>query len=72
MSYIVESLADFLIGEGKLESYLEEHPPLETNVNQAKLGLLEAKRYLQHVTGEEGIRVSIKKVKQMRVVNLFC
>lgn len=46
-----------------MESYLEEHPPIETNIHHAKLGLIEAKRYLQQVTGDDGIRVSIKSYK---------
>lgn len=46
------------MGEGKLESYLEEHPPIESNVNHAKIGLIEAKRCLQQVIGEDGIRVN--------------
>lgn len=50
-------LADFLIGEGKLENFLEEWPPIEANINRAKLGLIEAKRFLQLVVTEAGIKV---------------
>lgn len=53
----VECLADFLIGEGKLENYLEEWPAIEAHIHHAKLGLIEAKRYLQMVTNEKGVRV---------------
>lgn len=47
-----------MIGEGKLENFLEEHPPVELNINQAKIGLIEAKRYLQMVTNDAGIQVT--------------
>ncbi|KAL1509001.1 hypothetical protein ABEB36_003810 [Hypothenemus hampei] len=52
-------LSDFLIGEGKLENYLEETPPLEQNIHRAKIGLIEAKRYLNMVTTEEGINAQV-------------
>lgn len=55
---VSESLGDFLIGEGKLENFLEDSPPIEANIHSAKLGLIEAKRYLHMVTNEAGIRVS--------------
>ncbi|XP_042212941.1 tetratricopeptide repeat protein 7B-like isoform X6 [Homarus americanus] len=48
----LETLANFLIGEGKLESYLEEHPPTESNIPKAKNGLAEARRYLHMCIGE--------------------
>lgn len=51
-------LSDFLIGEGKLENFLEECPPVEININKAKLGLIDAKRHLNLVIGEDGIKVS--------------
>ncbi|XP_034253194.1 tetratricopeptide repeat protein 7B [Thrips palmi] len=41
-----DCLANFLIGEGKLESFLEEVPPLEANVAKARFGLIEVKRFL--------------------------
>lgn len=65
----VESLSEFLVGEGKLESYLEEHPPLESNINHAKLGLIEGKRHLQQVTGEDGIRVGVSG--QNKWINVY-
>uniref|UniRef100_A0A1L8DM18 Putative calmodulin-binding protein n=1 Tax=Nyssomyia neivai TaxID=330878 RepID=A0A1L8DM18_9DIPT len=54
-----ESLSNFLIGEGKLESYLDEHPPIEANYAKAKGGLSEAKNILQVVTGEDGQKAGI-------------
>lgn len=47
-------LSNFLIGEGKLESYLEETPPTEENHTKAKIGLGDARHYLELVTGDEG------------------
>ncbi|CAH1168197.1 unnamed protein product [Phyllotreta striolata] len=52
-------LADFLIGEGKLENYLEEWPPIEENINSAKIGLIEAKRYLNMVVTQAGIKAGV-------------
>lgn len=43
---LTDCLANFLIGEGKLESFLEEVPPLEANVAKARFGLIEVKRFL--------------------------
>lgn len=47
-------LSNFLIGEGKLENFLEETPPIELNYVKAKASLSEARRYLEMVTGDEG------------------
>ncbi|XP_057668469.1 tetratricopeptide repeat protein 7B [Diorhabda carinulata] len=52
-------LADFLIGEGKLENFFEEWPPIDANINRAKLGLIDAKRYLNMVVTEEGIKAGV-------------
>ncbi|XP_060524165.1 tetratricopeptide repeat protein 7B [Cylas formicarius] len=52
-------LSDFLIGEGKLENFLEEWPPIEQNVHRAKLGLIEAKRFLNMVITEAGIKAGV-------------
>lgn len=52
-----ETLANFLIGEGKLESYLEEHPPTEANIPKAKTGLAEARKYLLMCIGEPAKKV---------------
>jgi tetratricopeptide (TPR) repeat protein len=48
-------LASFLLGEGLLEMYLEEHAPVEENFVTAKLKLAEAKNLLQEASGEPGI-----------------
>lgn len=52
-------LCEFLIGEGKLENYLDEYPPVEANVNRAKINLIEAKRYLQQATDETGSKAGV-------------
>lgn len=52
-------MANFLIGEGKLESYFEEHPPIEANFAEARIGLADAKTYLSLVTGDDGKRAGI-------------
>lgn len=52
-------LSDFLIGEGKLENYLEENPPLESNISKAKIALIDAKRYLNYVISEEGKKAGV-------------
>ncbi|XP_005179169.1 tetratricopeptide repeat protein 7B isoform X1 [Musca domestica] len=49
-----ECLAHFLVGEARLESYLEENPPIESNFAKAKSGLSDARRSLNLVTGENG------------------
>ncbi|XP_058840047.1 tetratricopeptide repeat protein 7B-like [Topomyia yanbarensis] len=67
----VESLANFLMGEGKLERYLEEHPPVEDNFHKAKLGLSEAKRYLNSVIGESGKKAGIALDAHLLLAKLF-
>ena len=52
-----EYLATFLIGEGKLESFLEEYPPVDVNISKARTGLTEAKRYLLNTASEQGKKV---------------
>ncbi|XP_064098274.1 tetratricopeptide repeat protein 7B-like isoform X4 [Macrobrachium nipponense] len=54
-----ETLANFLIGEGKLESYLEENPPTEANVSKAKTGLADARRYLLMCIGEPAKKLEV-------------
>lgn len=54
-----ECLANFLIGEGRLESFLEDNPPVEANTNKLKNGLQDAKRYLKLVIGEDGRKAGI-------------
>ncbi|XP_058118447.1 tetratricopeptide repeat protein 7B isoform X3 [Anopheles ziemanni] len=66
-----ECLANFLTGEGKLESYLEEHPPIEDNYSKAKLGLSEAKRYLNSVTGEHGKKAGFALDAHLLLAKLY-
>lgn len=47
------------MGEGKLELFLEEWPPLEINVSKSRSGLGEAKRCLLNAASDQG-----KKVRQ--------
>eukprot|EP00096_Caligus_rogercresseyi_P009540 TRINITY_DN3245_c0_g1_i2.p1 TRINITY_DN3245_c0_g1~~TRINITY_DN3245_c0_g1_i2.p1 ORF type:complete len:911 (+),score=237.41 TRINITY_DN3245_c0_g1_i2:189-2921(+) len=54
-----ETLAHFLIGEGKLEEFLEENPPKESNVAKAKAGLHEAKHCLNRTIGEEAKKLGV-------------
>ncbi|XP_058062532.1 tetratricopeptide repeat protein 7B [Anopheles bellator] len=69
--YAQECLANFLTGEGKLESYLEEHPPVEDNYAKAKLGLSEAKRYLNSVTGEHGKKAGFALDAHLLLAKLY-
>lgn len=56
----LECLANFLVGEARLENYLEEHAvSAETNFGRAKNGLAEARRYLNLSLGESGQKVGI-------------
>ncbi|OAD59814.1 Tetratricopeptide repeat protein 7B [Eufriesea mexicana] len=41
-----ECLANFLCGEGRLESFLEQTPPIDANIGKARNGLQETRRYL--------------------------
>lgn len=55
-----ECLANFLIGEARLESYLEEHAvAAESTFGRAKNGLAEARRYLNLALGESGQKAGI-------------
>lgn len=54
-----ECLANFLIGEGKLELYLEECPPVESNLFKARTGLAEAKQYLMLTASEQGKKAGV-------------
>ena len=54
-----ETLGWFLIGEGKLEEYLEEFPPLEENIKEAKSRLREAKACLERTIGEEAKKLGV-------------
>lgn len=61
--FYIECLSNFLIGEGKLENYLEEYPPVEANIHRAKLGLIESKKYLQLAANELGRKVHLYDLK---------
>ncbi|XP_026496331.2 tetratricopeptide repeat protein 7B [Vanessa tameamea] len=54
-----ESLAHFLIGEGKLEAYLEECAPIKENVERAQRELSEARGYLTLATDEAGKKAGV-------------
>ena len=54
-----ETLGWFLIGEGKLEEYLEEFPPKEENINEARKRLKDAKSCLEQTIGEEAKRLGV-------------
>lgn len=49
----LDTLANFLIGEAKLEDFLEEYPAKDKNVSKAKEGLVEAKEYLNRTIGDD-------------------
>ncbi|KAF5270386.1 hypothetical protein FQR65_LT05574 [Abscondita terminalis] len=54
-----EYLAYLLIGEGKLEKYLEEWAPIEANIHRAKVGLIEAKQFLELAASPEGKKAGV-------------
>ncbi|XP_013146967.1 PREDICTED: tetratricopeptide repeat protein 7B [Papilio polytes] len=54
-----ESLAHFLIGEGKLEAYFEEWPPIKENIERAQRELSEARGYLTLATDEAGKKAGV-------------
>ncbi|KAM3955692.1 tetratricopeptide repeat domain 7 [Aphomia sociella] len=54
-----ESLAHFLIGEGKLEAYLDEWPPSKENIERAQRELSDARGYLTLATDEAGKRAGV-------------
>ncbi|RLU17711.1 hypothetical protein DMN91_009948 [Ooceraea biroi] len=41
-----ECLANFLCGEARLESFLEQSPPIDANISKARSGLVETRKYL--------------------------
>lgn len=69
--HIVECLAHFLIGEGKLECFLEDNPPIEANFAKAKAGLGDATNYLNLVTGDDGKRAGIALDAHLLLAKLF-
>lgn len=66
-----EPLAQFLIGEGKLECYLGENPPVEANFARAKIGLIEARQSLQQVTTDEGQKAGIALDAHLLLAKVF-
>ncbi|XP_063826520.1 tetratricopeptide repeat protein 7B-like [Ostrinia nubilalis] len=54
-----ESLAHFLIGEGKLEAFLDEWPPTKENIERAQRELSEARGYLTLATDDAGKRAGV-------------
>ncbi len=55
----IETLSFFLTGEAKLEQYLDEHPPKESNSSDAKRGLNDAKIDLLKATGDDAKKLGI-------------
>lgn len=51
-------LYSFLVGEAKLENYLEENPLVEKNIDKARTGLTESKNYLSESITEQGEKVN--------------
>ncbi|KAH0945183.1 hypothetical protein HN011_004668 [Eciton burchellii] len=41
-----ECLANFLCGEGRLETFLEQTPPIDANISKARNGLIETRKFL--------------------------
>lgn len=57
--FFSESLAHFLIGEGKLEAHLEEWPPTKENIERAQRELSDARGYLSLATDEAGKKAGV-------------
>lgn len=68
---VIDTLANFLIGEGKLESYLEENAPVETNFSKAKVALVEAKKLLLSVCGDEGRKAGLALDSLLLLAKLY-
>lgn len=54
---ILECLANFLCGEGRLESFLEQTPPIDANIGKARNGLQETRKYLILAANEKDKQV---------------
>ncbi|KAL6264952.1 hypothetical protein P5V15_005048 [Pogonomyrmex californicus] len=48
-----ECLANFLCGEGRLENFLEQTPPIDANIAKARNGLTETRKYLLLAANEK-------------------
>lgn len=57
---ITECLANFLCGEGRLESFLEQTPPIDANISKARNGLVETRKYLILAANEKDKQVKLK------------
>eukprot|EP00095_Tigriopus_kingsejongensis_P000698 maker-scaffold58_size443543-snap-gene-2.14 protein:Tk00698 transcript:maker-scaffold58_size443543-snap-gene-2.14-mRNA-1 annotation:"tetratricopeptide repeat protein 7b" len=55
----LETLGSFLVGEAKLENFLEEYPPKDKHVAKAQEGLLEAKDFLTKTIGDEAKKLGV-------------
>ncbi|XP_015922937.1 tetratricopeptide repeat protein 7B isoform X2 [Parasteatoda tepidariorum] len=64
-------LVNFLIGESKLEQFLEENLPIESNISKAKTGLTEAKRYLQTCISEQGAKLNVMRDAHLLLAKLL-
>ena len=67
-----DQLGNFLLGEAKLEQYLEENAPYDiaTGVSRAKVGLNEAKQYLTLPAGADGSRTTGSMDAQLLLAKL--
>ncbi len=54
-----ETLGNFLVGEAKLEDFLEEYPPKDKNVSAAKDGLQDAREHLMRTIGDEAKKLGV-------------
>ena len=68
--YTSEQLALFLLGEAKLEQYLEEHPPNEQEAIKARAALDESKRLLLQSMGEDGSKSTASMDAQLLLAKL--
>lgn len=50
-------LYNLMVGEARLEMFLEEYPPIESNIAKACSGLIEAKSYLTESISELSTQV---------------
>ena len=48
-----ECLGNFLCGEGRLEKFLEQTPPIDDNIGKARTGLMETKQFLLLAASEK-------------------
>ncbi|CAG0879431.1 unnamed protein product [Darwinula stevensoni] len=65
-----DALSAFLIGEGKLESYLEKNPPSEDKYQCARGFLDEARYFLSQSIGELGVKCGVAMDAQILLAKL--